>query len=199
MTHIISSAPSCLTQYIVPRIYHLPCLRMLQYHVLSFMPYLRCGNDGPCVSWRYFNRVAGSDADSSAKVRKVSIRGGMSERTVGRVAGKCFSQQSTGVCRRFDCQVLFIIFILTTSTLRSRETPPLSLLLLVLLQWGGLAFRRTRLPGCGVLEAYAFGQSSGKYVTWRVFRAQYLFCTHSYASPHRASPRQPDSHQNRLC
>jgi hypothetical protein len=37
-------------------------------------------------------------------------------------------------------------------------------------------------PGAGVLGAYAFGRSSGKYVTWGVFRAQYLFCRHRAAA-----------------
>jgi hypothetical protein len=65
-------------------------------------------------------------------------------------------------CWRFD----FIIFILTTFALRSRETPATTFSISFgLVAVRGLVFRRTRLLGCGVLRAYAFGQSSGKYVT----------------------------------
>jgi hypothetical protein len=77
------------------------------------------------------------------------------------------------------------MFILTASALRSRETPPntfpISFFLCREVDWFSVEHG---CPGAGVLGAYAFGQSSGKYVTWRVFRAQYLFCTDSR---HRAA------------
>jgi hypothetical protein len=44
----------------------------------------------------------------------------------------------------------------------------------------------------GILGAYGFGQSSGKYVTWRVFGIQYLLCTysrHCAADSRSKSPR----------
>jgi hypothetical protein len=91
--------------------------------------------------------------------------------------------------------VSLVIFILTASALRSRETPPTAFPVSFIFchREGDWFSVEHDCPGAGVLGAYAFGQSSGKYVTWRVFRAQYLFCTYSR---HRAadlrskSPRQ---------
>jgi hypothetical protein len=84
------------------------------------------------------------------------------------------SQQSVAtVVVGSTVEFLLIIVILTASVLRSRETAPAAFpISLFLLQGGGFWYSVEHdCPGAGALGAYTFGQSSGKYVTCRVFRA----------------------------
>jgi hypothetical protein len=69
--------------------------------------------------------------------------------------------------------------------------PPLSLFLWFCCSEGDWFSVEHDCPGAGVLGAYAFSQSSGKYDLWRVFRAQYLFCTYSRHRAARVRGRLP--------
>jgi hypothetical protein len=77
------------------------------------------------------------------------------------------------------CRVLFIIFILTASALRSCETPPTTFPTSFDFFAGrGIGFHRTRLPGCGCLRGIRI-RSEFKKIRDLESRAQYLFCTDS--------------------
>jgi hypothetical protein len=132
-------------------------------------------------------RVVSRNLSAVLKNSKPPTKRRQAKRTVGCVAAEVRVLLSVvthacywSVVGGSTCRALLVIFILTASSLRSRETPPrLSPLLLAFLHGGGWFSVEHNCPGAAVFGSCAVRPSSGQYVTCRAFRAQYSFCTDS--------------------